>query len=910
MRKIKSLANKLKEKYYRSKEEIFNKTNKRLLPSNSLHDDEYKWCFYNGRCSVSSTKYLLFDTPDNSKNGSGWQVNPTPIADTSDDIQYGRYEGLINKISDRYIKDESSDDVFETSTSYTANFISEVVIDTKEFTDKAKKYGTEITLEQYRQLISIASSYIIEANNVTDYFPISNRSTTPSYRIKNVDVKFNEEDSEEIINKTKQWLYYINYQPNTVNHNGVSEEHSRICVFGWGNNMGAIDDTYINTKFNEVIKYLDLVPSFLPKNLYTFTSDRYNIPASETNPFAVSSVLNTLLSTTDEGVLHIGSGFNILNILYNPISEFIRGGAPQFHEQTQQIQGQIQYMGGSSHSILQKFLLKNGTVDDSYYILNKDLVDEYPKAVQVLAKLMSLTEDELSPIINDRFRRISIDTSTSSPFRSADEEKLKLTDLVTNNKLRKYHVLDLILRNVDGFRIPELEYITNQFVSEHPGNRAIFVGNNHYCYLPVDADTYSMSTEDYIAAIDPITIGAHSDESVITNNAKTLPFTREQFMKYMTFSDDMFYSEWTQLQSSDYEFVNSAREVLEKKQGQRITKQFDVYTVKGSTELLIVNRIMNHVGFPQLYNYETFKKFYDHLGYTINKPMAPTEDQMTEYVNSLNFDPNTKFPWSKIEELDAAGLNAKKIYQHMAKRDIFLPDNYSEFVGAYTLEHDHEHNVVSIVLSKDYITNLMLIEDSEDSNMVIRVKSKPSYYYKAGTEKDQYNSAIEFILNNATAREWLYTTDAEDLIRSRLDESSRYSWLVQILQPYADGTLLTKINDWLSHLDKTVTINADKLQKVVETNVSGVSIEVVHSSSLLTYGNSEYRDSTLGRIIEENNTYLAENTICQIEGHEGWLFILHYSSDSYIGGNGTPYVVNHGDGSPDNKTLVPFLKTL
>lgn len=895
MRKIKSLANKLKEKYYRTKETVCDPAN--VFPGDVFHSERFDVIQWKGSGNYDLNTYSFRDGTYYDILQS-WTVRKVD-GDLIDDEKYGRYDGLESR--KWYIKDESSPDVYKYGyTSIPISSYKHDIVIFKTVYDTIEKYATLIDNTQLTRIKELSDNLITQEYVPARYFGFE--GSEPTYKSESNPVAFNNTDGDEQIDFMKRWVY-------AVKRTGI-QVSPKYELYGWGSNMGNTTDININDKFNAVLGYLDLVPSFLPKNIYTFTSDRYNIPASETNPFAVSSVLNTLLSTTDEGVLHIGSGFNILNILYNPISEFIHGGVPQFHEQTQQIQGQTQYMGGSSHSILQKFLLKNGTVDDSYYILNKDLVGEYPNAVQVLAKLMSLTEDELSPIINDRFRRISIDTSASSPFRSADEEKLKLTDLVTNNKLRKYHVLDLILRNVDGFRIPELEYITNQFVSEHPGNRAIFVGNNHYCYLPVDADTYSMSTEDYIATIVPITIGAHSDESVITNNAKTLPFTREQFMKYITFSDDMFYSEWSQLQSSDYEFVSSAREVLEKKQGQRITKQFDVYTVKGSTELLIINRIMNPMEFPQLYNYDTFKKFYDHLGYTINKPVAPTEDQMTEYVNSLNMDPNARFPWSKIEEMDTAGLNAKKIYQHIPKRDIFSPDNYSEFVGAYDTEHDHEHNVVNIVLSKDHIANLMLIEDSEDSNMVIRVNSKPSYYYKAGTEKDQYNSAIEFILNNATAREWLYTTDAEDLVKSRLDESSRYSWLVEILQPYADGTLLTTLNNWLSHIDKAVTINADKLQKVVETNVSGVSIEVVHVSSLLTYGSSGYRDSTLRRIIENNNTYLAENSICQIEGHEGWLFILYYSSDDYIGSGGTPNIIYNGYESPDNRTLIKFLKEL
>lgn len=892
MRKIKSLANKLKEKYYRTKETICGPDN--TFPGDVFHSERFDNILWK-----SSGNYDLntFSFTDGMYYGilSGGNVNLIN-GELSDDVKYGRYEWLEKR--KWYIKDESSPDIYNyTWTSIPISSYKHDIVVFKTVYDTIDKYTTSITHTQLDRIKELSGNSIVQELVPANYFGFN--GSTPRYKHDGNPVAFNETDGEEQIEFMKKWVY-------SVRSTGTPKYE----LYGWADKMGKTDDTDINTEFNAVLAHLDLLPSFLPKDLNTFDHARYGI--NTTSPFTnkdITNKINTLLSPGENGVLHNGSGLkNMLDIIngidFGDFGILLTNSTAKIIEDTNP---------GATHDTLRTKYLKSSS-EDLYYSIKDDLYHEYPNASKVIGKILTLSEEELDKIRNDAFRKVTVDVSTDSLYNHADEEKLKLTELLTagNEKLRKYHVLDLILRNVEGFKLPELAYLTDEFIAAHPANRVIYVGyNNHYCYVPIDAETYSMSTEDYVAKVDPITIGAHTDESVITNNAKPLPFTKEQFKKFLEFQNPSYYSNWASLQLTDYRFVSSAREVINNKQGQRITKQFEVYTVKGSTELLVVNNIMSPIEFPQLYDYDVFKKFYDDLGYTINKPVAPTEEQITEYVNALNINPNNNFPWSKIEEIDSAGLNAKKIYQHMSKRDIFSPDNYSEFVSAYTAEHDHEHNMVNIVLSKNNIGNLTLIEDSEDSNMVIRVKSKPSFYYAAGTEKDQYNSVIEFILgDNSTAREWLNITDADDLYNSRLDESSRYAWLVDILGSYKDGTLLTKLNDWLSHIDRSISINADKLKKVVETNVSGVKIEVVHISSLLTYGDNNHRDNTLGRVIEVNNTYVVENTICQIEGHEGWLFILHYDGENYIGNNGTPNVINHGYDSPDNKTLVKFLKTL
>lgn len=895
MSKIKDFGNKLQEKYYRTKETVCYPDN--VFPGDVFHSERFDKVQY-----ISNTQTHDFNTYSLTGSAyfatlSGWSINPVS-GDLSDDIKYGRYEGLESR--QWYIKDESSSDIYTYGyrPQPLANFKRDMVV-FKTVYDTIEKYATLIDDTKLASIKELSTNIITQEYYPAKYFGFE--GSVPMYKSETNPVSFNSTDGDDQINFMKKWVYYIRRTGNTT---------PKYELYGWGDKMGKTSEEDINTKFNKVIEHLGLVPSFLPKDLYTFDHIRYGID----NVFSVwtsmdkMNVINNLFKTDSTGVSHNGSNVNGMSYIFDTM-----WGYNTIIAKTEDMLKQEK--PNATHDELRASLLKSNSGNDIYYVLKDEFIRDYPNDSKAVSTLMTLSEEELNKIRNDAFRKVVVDTSDSSSFIHMDEEKLQQTELVRNGKLQKYHVLDLALRHVDGFKIPTLDYLTDEFIASHPDNKVIFVGDNgYYCYVPTDAETYSMSTEDYLGSFDPFYIEVNSDESKVTTHLKTLPFTKEQFEKIITFSDPNYSSPWGSLQPiTDYEFVSSAREVLDKKHGQRITKQFNVYSVKGSTELLIMNRVIDEIPLPYLYNYDTFIKFYNHIGYTINYPVTPTEDQITGYINSLNVNSNDTFPWSKIEEIDTLGLNAKKIYQHMAKRDIFSPDNVSSFVSIYKSVTNHETNSTDILLTADKIHELILIEDSEDSSKVIRIRDDFDYYNAAGTEKAQYDSVVKFINDNSTASSWLTTHNSNDLYKiNSLSKTDRLNWLMTVLKSYADGTnTLDKIKNWLSHIDKTVTIDAEKLQKVVETNISGVQISIAHVSVLIPYGTS-YKDYTLGPIVDKNNTFVAENTICRIEGHEGWLFMLHYENN-YALDSGTPYLVpdsDPNDGIDDGKPLIKFLKTL
>ena len=898
MRKIKSFVNKLKDKYYRSKEDIFNKSNKRLLPGNSLHDDEYKWCYWNGKCRVGDTKYLLFDTPEHSANGGSWHLNPTPITDTVDDIQYGRYEGLDKQNSDQYIRDESSNDVFKTSDTYKADAISTAVIDSKEFTDKAKKYGTEITLEQYRQLTSIASSYVTEANYVTDYFPISNHASTPTYTFKGVDVKFNEEDSEEIINKTKQWLYYIHYQPNTTTHEGSTYEYPRMCVFGWGHNLGNTTDTDVNAKFTDVITYLGLLPKFLPKNLYTFTSDRYN-PTQSAGFYQYSTVLDDVLSSKNTGVLHKASNLNISKILYNPLmaSGFGFGdipGVPAFAEANNQLASQEGYMGGTSHDILKKFLLKNGNLEDSYYIINKNIVNEYPRAAEILAKLMSLSEEELAPIINDPFRKA---TDSSVLYTNVDEEEFKKCKAFIQNKVTKYHVLDLAMRKVPGYEISDLSYLTDEFLQAHQDCRAVFLRNSRYCYVPKDAETYALSNLEFNKLINPKLIDGDTTPIIKTAEANLLAnFTKDHMERMLTSTDSELYGDWANQDSSTYRF-STVEDIVRDKAGQELDINFSVFKLADTdtTHLyLVVDKSRSsiyNIAEPSLYNdheYEKFNNFYKGLGYTVTEPSPLSEEQITKFIPNL---PTNAYDlsWNKVEQANNEGFETKVLFEKWNKRDILSPDNFKRFLNKYKTSVHPLDNTVTFVIPEDdlsYVNTGVYIKNTDSPEDTCILTKDYSIADISGVPKAEYEEVREWFMNHIHADSNMRVAESSELSDTRVSE-------INNVQDGAANVVrfLTEYDNKLNEINNAITleISDEKLSNIIFD--STVEVKLIHKSAFM-YGNTL---SELQHIFYDETQ---KEHCAKIAGKPGWYMIV-----TSIGTT----VHRHGESSDNSTTFKEYI---
>lgn len=513
MRKIKSFVNKLKDKYYRTNETVCE--DDRTMPVDTMTDPLYNYmCWGDNQGFNISSKFKFNNTyypvfKDQGGSGS-WDV--VRNATMSEDEIYGRYDGLTSRR--KYIRDKNHNEIhkytYQDGTDGSISSFKDHLVKHKQVYDTIDKYTTPITEEQLEKIRQQAISpqgnqYIIETFTPLDYISFDGNSVM--FKDPNYTMTFSESDSEESISNMKKWVYCIK-NPNALG--------TKYRMFGWGDNMGNTSDSNITTVFDKVLKELDLLPKFLPKNLYTFTSDRYN-PTQSARFYQYSTVLDDVLSSKNTGVLHKASNLNISKILYNPLMASGFGfsdipGIPAFAEANNQLASQEGYMGGISHDILKKFLLKNGNLEDSYYIINKNIVNEYPRAAEVLAKLMSLSEEELAPIINDPFRKA---TASDILYTNVDEEEFKKSKAFRENKVRKYHVLDLAMRKVPGYEIEDLSYLTDEFLQAHQDCRAVFLRNSRYCYVPKDAETYALSNVEYNKLINPHLVDANDPTPII-----------------------------------------------------------------------------------------------------------------------------------------------------------------------------------------------------------------------------------------------------------------------------------------------------------------------------------------------------------------------------------------------------------